>query len=79
MTTWGVWGVAWFVLIGAALVTAMRQQRNAGIATFWITAGACAGLAAALAHAQTDTFLLLADLAAWNAVAWALATAPVSD
>ncbi len=79
VTTWGVWGVAWFVLIGAALVTAMRQQRNAGIAAFWITAGACAGLAAALAHAQTDTFLLLADLAAWNAVAWALATAPVSD
>ncbi len=78
VTTWGVLGLAWFALSGAALITAMRQQRNAGPA-FWIAAGACAGLATGLAHAQTDTFLLLADLAAWNAVAWALVTAPAID
>ncbi len=79
VTTWGVLGLAWFALAAVALVTAMQRQRQAGTAIFWMAAGACAGLVAGLAHAQTDTFLLLADLAAWNAVAWALATAPARD
>lgn len=75
-TTWGVWGLAWFTLCVAGLVTAMRRQQRADSATWWIAAGACAGLAAGLAHGQTDAFLLLADLAGWNAAAWALATMP---
>lgn len=76
VTTWGVLGLAWFVLSVAALVRAMQQHSRSNRAACWVAMGACAGLAAALAHAQTDTFLSLADLAAWNAVAWALATAP---
>ena len=79
VTTWGVLGLAWFALSAVALVTAVRRQGRASATTFWIVAGCCAAFAAALAHAQTDTFLLLADLAAWNAVAWALATAPAAD
>lgn len=78
-TTWGVLGLAWFTLCVAGLVTAMRRQRRTDSATWWIAAGACAGLAAGLAHGQTDAFLLLADLAAWNAAAWALATMPDSE
>jgi hypothetical protein len=75
-TTWGVGGIAWLVLSGVALVEALKQQRNTDSVVVWVVIGAVAGLAAGLAHAQTDTFMLLADLAAWNAVAWALATAP---
>ena len=78
-TTWGVLGLAWLVLSGAALVKALEAQRRASRVRVWIAVGATAGLAAGLAHAQTDAFLLLADLAAWNAVAWALATAPGED
>lgn len=74
--TWGVWGVAWLALSGMALVKALQQQRHTDSVTVWVVVGAVAGLAAGLAHAQTDTFMLLADVAAWNAVAWALATAP---
>jgi O-antigen ligase len=76
VTMWGVGGLAWFTLCIVALLKALRSQSQASGAIFWIAAGACAGLAAGVAHAQTDTFLGLADLAAWNAVAWALATAP---
>ncbi len=76
VTMWGVGGLAWFTLCVIALVKALRSQSQASSAVFWVAAGACAGLAAGLAHAQTDAFLGLADLAAWNAVAWALATAP---
>ncbi len=79
VTTWGVLGLAWLALSAVALVTAVRRQGETNAVTFWIVAGSCAAFAAALAHAQTDTFLLLADLAAWNAVAWALATAPTAD
>jgi O-antigen ligase len=75
-TTWGVLGLAWFVLCVLALRAALRRRVNGSAAGFWVAAGACAGLVAGLAHAQTDAFMLLADLAMWNAVAWALATAP---
>lgn len=75
-TTWGVLGLAWFVLCVLALRAALRRRVEGGSAGFWVAAGACAGLVAGLAHAQTDAFMLLADLAMWNAVAWALATAP---
>jgi len=78
-TTWGVLGLAWLVLSGVALIKALGAQRRASRVSVWIAVGAIAGLAAGLAHAQTDAFLLLADLAAWNAVAWALATAPGKD
>ena len=79
VTTWGALGLAWFALGAVALVTAVRRQGQSNAVTFWIVAGCCAAFAAALVHAQADTFLLLADLAAWNAVAWALATAPTAD
>jgi O-antigen ligase len=79
VTTWGVWGLAWFALSCAAFGAALHRRRDGGATNFWIAAGACAGLVAGLAHAQTDTFLLLADLAAWNAVAWALATTPAAE
>lgn len=79
VTTWGVPGLAWFVLSCAAFGVALHRLRNANAASYWIAVGAGAGLAAGLAHAQTDTFLLLTDLAAWNAVAWALATAPIAE
>lgn len=75
-TTWGVLGIAWFVLCIVGLTMAVRRLRCSGNVEWLIAVSACAGLAAGLAHAQTDTFLLLADLAAWNAVAWALVTAP---
>lgn len=74
--TWGVLGLAWLILSGLALVNALRRPHRSGDAIPWVAVGAVAGLTAALAHAQTDTFMLLADLAAWNAVAWSLATAP---
>lgn len=76
-TTWGVLGLAWLVLCMLALVAALRHQCNMGSVPFWAVVGAVAGLVAGLAHAQADTFMLLADLAAWNAAAWALATAPI--
>jgi O-antigen ligase len=75
--TWGVLGLAWLVLCTLALVAALRHQRNMSGVPFWAVVGAVAGLVAGLAHAQADTFMLLADLAAWNAAAWALATAPI--
>jgi O-antigen ligase len=79
VTTWGVWGLAWFTLCLAGMVAAMRRHRRVSNVHWWVAAGACAGLAAGLAHAQTDAFWLLADLAAWNAAAWALATTPVAE
>ncbi len=75
-TTWGVLGLAWLVLSIIALIQALRSQSRLGGVNIWLAVGATAGLAAGLAHAQTDTFMLLADLATWNAVAWALATTP---
>lgn len=79
VTTWGIMGLAWFALVSIALVIAMQRQGKSGLSIRWIAAGSCAAFAAALAHAQIDTFFLLADLAAWNAVAWVLATAPTAD
>lgn len=76
VTTWGVLGLAWFVLCALALRRAIRNRLHGEVVGFWLTAGACAGLAAGLAHAQSDAFMLLADIAMWNAVAWGLATAP---
>ncbi|MEZ4830466.1 MAG: hypothetical protein R2873_00445 [Caldilineaceae bacterium] len=38
----------------------------------WIAVGALAALAAALAHAQVDAFLVLPELAAWNWLVLAL-------
>jgi len=79
VTTWGVLALAWFTLCIIGLIVAMRRQRRASSTTWWIAAGACAGLVAGLAHGQTDAFLLLADLTAWNAAAWALATTPIAE
>ena len=72
--TWGVVGLVWLAGMAAALVVrGQRELRRPGI-SFWVFAGLAAGLAAGIAHGQTDTFMLLADLAGWNAAAWALAT-----
>lgn len=76
VTTWGVLGLAWFVLCVLALRRALQHRLRGEAGSFWPAAGACAGLAAGLAHAQSDAFMLLADIAMWNAVAWGLATAP---
>ncbi len=71
-TTWGLLGLAWF---GALLWTTWRaRRRNAAYpaAVYWLAAGLAAGLVAGLVHGQTDAFFLLADIAGWNAIAWAM-------
>jgi O-antigen ligase len=72
--TWGILGFAW---LGALLLTVRSQLagvRATPAAVYWIATGAVAGLMAGIAHGQIDAFFLLADLAAWNTMAWALAT-----
>ncbi|MBW7886064.1 MAG: O-antigen ligase family protein, partial [Caldilineaceae bacterium] len=77
--TWGLPGVLWLLVAIFAAIRAVRRTMAAPSARFWLTVGLGAAFAAALAHAQSDTFMLLADLAGWNAVAWALITAPAED
>ena len=77
-TTWGVGGLLWGALVGGAFVRALRRQWQTGGEPRWIAVGIGAGCAAGLAHGQSDAFLLWADLAAWQAVAWALLQ-PVQD
>jgi hypothetical protein len=71
-TTWGVGGLLWGALVGGAFVRALGRQWRAGGEQRWIAVGVGAGCAAGLAHGQSDAFLLWADLAAWQALAWAL-------
>lgn len=71
-TTWGLLGLVWF---GALLWTTWRTRRHQAAypaAAYWLAAGLVAGMAAGLVHGQTDAFFLLADIAGWNAVAWAM-------
>lgn len=72
--TWGVVGLGWLAGMAAALVVRGRRELRRPGVSFWVFAGLAAALCAGFAHAQTDTFMLLADLAGWNAAAWALAT-----
>jgi O-antigen ligase len=71
--TWGVLGWLWlFVLLAIVVRTARRIYTSESGEERWLAAGAVAGLLAAFAHAQVDTFLLLPDLAGWNWLALGL-------
>jgi O-antigen ligase len=72
--TWGIVGLVWLAGVAVALVMRGRVELRRPGVSFWVFAGLAAALGAGFAHAQTDTFMLLADLAGWNATAWALAT-----
>jgi O-antigen ligase len=74
-STWGVVGWLWLVVLLAFVVQAVQRVHTLeSNRETWLVAGAVAGLAAALAHAQVDTFWLLPDLAAWNWLALGLLT-----
>lgn len=64
--TWGLLGLVWLVMLGGLVgcVTGRVLQRH--LAFNWLTVGLLAGLIAAVAHAQVDTFWSLPDLALWN-------------
>lgn len=72
-TGWGVFALAWILVLLATWLTHAAlyidrlspQQR-------WYAIGLSAALVAAVAHAQVDAFLSLADLAAWLFVAMGL-------
>lgn len=65
--TWGVVGWLWLVALLAFVVQAVQWVHTLESSReTWLVAGGVAGLVAALAHAQVDTFWLLPDLAAWN-------------
>lgn len=71
-TTWGLLGFLWLLVLLGMIVRQSRDPRTLPLRRFWLAAGLIAALAAAAAHAQTDAFFLLADLAGWNALALAL-------
>ena len=60
--TWGVVGLVWLVGMAAALVARGRRELGRPGISFWVYAGLAAGCGG-IAHGQTDTFMLLADLA----------------
>jgi O-antigen ligase len=70
--TWGLLGILWFAAIIVAAIGARPRQIRSAAANGWLAAGLAAAFVAAVAHAQVDAFFLLPDLAAWNAIAWAL-------
>lgn len=78
---WGVAGLLWFGVAGLFLVRATRAGNGLSGAPGHrlspaVASGLLAGLMAALAHAQVDAFMALADLAAWNWLALALLVPP---
>ncbi|MBK8049615.1 MAG: O-antigen ligase family protein [Anaerolineales bacterium] len=70
--TWGVWGLLWLAVLLSIAWWESRTAPRQNAAMYWITTGLAAAFGAALMHAQTDAFFLLADLAGWNALAFAL-------
>jgi O-antigen ligase len=69
LTGWGVPGLFWLVVL---LRWLYRQwQTIIPGAEAWVQIGVLASMAAALAHAQVDAFLVLPELAAWNWIAFA--------
>jgi O-antigen ligase len=71
-TTWGVLGLVW---CGLLLWVTLRTRRRGVIHSapaYWLAAGLVAGVTAGVVHGQTDAFFLLADIAGWNALAWAM-------
>ena len=78
-TTWGLLGLVW---LAAGLIILLRHGRTLirlPSQAFWVVAGVSAALVAAIAHAQIDSFFLLADLAAWNAMAVAILLTTLSS
>jgi O-antigen ligase len=69
LTGWGVFGLLWL----AGLLCWLYGQWQATVSggELWIQIGVLASMAAALAHAQVDAFLVLPELAAWNWIAFA--------
>ena len=64
---WGVAGILWLCsLFWTGLRTAYQTSRSEQGDKIWLKAALLAALAAGFAHAQVDTFAMLADLALWN-------------
>ena len=78
-TTGGILALAWLVsavlLVVHAVFTAYKQRLPF---PDWPAIGLLAAFAAALAHAQVDAFAALADLAAWNWLAFGILIAALS-
>ena len=64
---WGVAGVLWLCgLLWTMFRTAYQTSQAEKDDKIWLKAALQAALAAGFAHAQVDTFAMLADLALWN-------------
>lgn len=73
LTQAGLPALVWLVaLVLLWLVRAARRMEEPPSALDWLAIALCGALAAALAHAQVDAFLSLADLAGWFFVALGL-------
>jgi O-antigen ligase len=72
LTGWGILGILWLALLLRWLYR-QTQTLPAG-SRGWLQIGLLAALAAALAHAQVDAFIVLPEIAAWNWVVFALLT-----
>ncbi|MCB0127237.1 MAG: O-antigen ligase family protein, partial [Caldilineaceae bacterium] len=69
-TGWGLAGLLWLLLLLWYLVRQLRRltvrhDHSMRKPTDWLTLSLLAALAAGLAHAQVDAFLVLPDLALW--------------
>ncbi len=69
-TGWGLAGLLWLLLLLWYLVRQLRRltvrhDHSMRKLTDWLTLSLLAALAAGLAHAQVDAFLVLPDLALW--------------
>jgi O-antigen ligase len=71
-TTWGLLGFAWLGLLLWHVAGVAQRRWARPTPADWLSVGLVAALLAAVAHAQVDAFLLLPDLAGWNALALAL-------
>lgn len=71
-TTWGLAGFAWLATLLWTTWRTWRRDAAYPASAYWLATGLAAGLTAGLIHGQTDAFFLLADIAGWNAAAWAL-------
>ena len=69
-TGWGIFGLVWLVgLLALWLMHAALYMVRLSRTLRWWGIGLTSALVAAVAHAQVDAFLSLADLAAWLFVA----------
>jgi O-antigen ligase len=71
-TTWGVLGLVWCGLLLWVTLRTRRRGVTHSAPAYWLAAGLVAGVTAGVVHGQTDAFFLLADIAGWNALAWAM-------